>query len=726
MITTTSMQQLIAAVLKSDMEAATEALLKVGVIDFIDIREIPADWTARLERFTEGEDREKARELRLRLDAYFRTVGFTPRPREDAEKPARAESEHGAPGSASSAASEVDLNTAEEEIDKLGGQFRRIRDKQKEVQDEILRLQELRRQMPSAGGRQSSGVTGSGGAGRGSSAPQLAKGTHSYISVHTGILPEGNKNGFEREIGKFPSVYLPGQAVAASDSSAADADSSGKEGGEPVDFLITLKRDEQRVAGLLEKYGWEERQFQEGAQAGQGAAGARLPIEELDAKLENLRYKQKELDESLRHKVEDRADILESIWTGLRMRELTRTMQTYYRRTDRTYLFSGWLPVDKKEQVTQTLMKATEGRCYLEWHSPQSGHDPEVPEQVPVQMQNPPALRPFQSLVENYGIPAYGSIDPTPIVALFYLTMFALMFGDVGHGLVVMLVGLIGDRLSRKKGKKTMLYPLIAYCGGAAIVSGALFGSYFGMALLPPLWFDYHGIVAGHGGGGGSVKTMNDILMITIYFGIAVIATGLLINWVNRLRSRDWIGLIWGNGGLLVGWIYAAGTYTAFYFAGHEYKQLPPGPALIVLLGLPVLLMGAKPVIEHMHHNRTLPPSERPSANVLDMIMKWLVELLEIFSGYLSNTLSFMRVAGLGIAHVSLMMAFFQIAEMAAANGRFTLGSYLILLLGNLLVIGLEGLSAGIQSLRLNYYEFFSKYFAGNGRAYAPISLRSE
>jgi len=72
------------------------------------------------------------------------------------------------------------------------------------------------------------------------------------------------------------------------------------------------------------------------------------------------------------------------------------------------------------------------------------------------------------------------------------------------------------------------------------------------------------------------------------------------------------------------------------------------------------------------------------------------------------------------------MMAFFQIAEMAASNGNFTIWSYLILLIGNALVIGLEGLSAGIQSLRLNYYEFFSKYFAGNGRAYAPISLRSE
>jgi V/A-type H+-transporting ATPase subunit I len=107
--------------------------------------------------------------------------------------------------------------------------------------------------------------------------------------------------------------------------------------------------------------------------------------------------------------------------------------------------------------------------------------------------------------------------------------------------------------------------------------------------------------------------------------------------------------------------------------------------------------------------------------------MEWLVEVLEIFSGYLSNTLSFMRVAGLGIAHVSLMVAFFQIADMAAtANGTYTLWSYLILLLGNALVIGLEGLSAGIQSLRLNYYEFFSKYFSGTGKAYAPISLKSE
>jgi V/A-type H+-transporting ATPase subunit I len=84
-----------------------------------------------------------------------------------------------------------------------------------------------------------------------------------------------------------------------------------------------------------------------------------------------------------------------------------------------------------------------------------------------------------------------------------------------------------------------------------------------------------------------------------------------------------------------------------------------------------------------------------------------------------------MRVAGLGIAHVSLMIAFFSIAEMVGgSSGGYTVGSYLVLIAGNVLVILLEGLSAGIQSLRLNYYEFFSKYFSGSGRAYAPVTLK--
>lgn len=163
--------------------------------------------------------------------------------------------------------------------------------------------------------------------------------------------------------------------------------------------------------------------------------------------------------------------------------------------------------------------------------------------------------------------------------------------------------------------------------------------------------------------------------------------------------------------------MYAAGIYTAFVFVQSSYKTMPSSTILSFGLGLPALLLLLKEPFEQILEGQHI--SFKPSS-LLNIIMEWVVELLEIFSGYLANTLSFMRVAGLGIAHVSLMTAFFQMANMASP-----LGGVLILLLGNALVIALEGLSAGIQSLRLNYYEFFSKYFNGTGRAYEPVSLKS-
>ena len=106
---------------------------------------------------------------------------------------------------------------------------------------------------------------------------------------------------------------------------------------------------------------------------------------------------------------------------------------------------------------------------------------------------------------------------------------------------------------------------------------------------------------------------------------------------------------------------------------------------------------------------------------VISWLMQWSIELLEIFSGYLANTLSFLRVAALGVAHVSLMVVFSSMAEMTPIYFSIP-----ILIIGNIIVICLEGLSAGVQALRLNYYEFFTKFFSGTGKIYTPISLNSD
>ncbi len=244
------------------------------------------------------------------------------------------------------------------------------------------------------------------------------------------------------------------------------------------------------------------------------------------------------------------------------------------------------------------------------------------------------------------------------------------------------------------------------------------------MQWLPPLWFDYHGVISGHATE-GSIQDIYDILKITIYFGISVISLGLALNWINCIRRKKWFLLIFDKAGLLGGWMYGAGVYVAFYFTGHGFKDLPNTDLLFFLLGLPVIFLLVKPPLEFYLHKRHGGSEEFTPFTIMDFFMEWIVEILEIFSGYLANTLSFMRVAGLGIAHVSLMTAFFTIAEMISPNNLFSIGPVLILIAGNLLVIVLEGLSAGIQSLRLNYYEFFSKYFNGTGRAYRPISLKS-
>ncbi len=372
------------------------------------------------------------------------------------------------------------------------------------------------------------------------------------------------------------------------------------------------------------------------------------------------------------------------------------------------------------------MSTATSGEVYFEWLQPGEPSSMEQPA-APVKLNNPRFLAPFEMLVENFAIPAYNSIDPTPFVALSYLLMFGLMFSDAGHGLVLILVGLIGNKTVKSTATIHKLFQLIAYCGFSAVVFGVLFGSYFGFTLLEPLWFDYHGIVAGHSSGNEFVTDIYGILKITIYFGIFIIAAGLLFNWINNIRKKRWLHLVFDPTGILGGWLYGSGVYTAFYFVQSDYKALPDSQFLMSMIALPALLFFLKPIIAMMVPSKTSAHTHKFSFfTLVDFIMEWIVEMLEIFSGFLANTLSFMRVAGLGIAHVSLMIAFYEIALMVSPGGQLGVVAYIVLVLGNILVILLEGLSAGIQSLRLNYYEFFSKFFQETGYRYKPISLSSQ
>jgi len=675
-----TMKHLAAVVLEKDADAVADVLLSLGVLHFVDLKSFATEEEGRIEPVHVESRQSRLNETRRRIEALLQLGGY---------------STDQAPAPDTRRLSSEDIEQIDKQLDRLSAGLQAIRNQQKELQSEILRLQDIERHL-SAYGELSSGIQTSS--------------RHTFLQLRTGSLPLQRVEGLSQALDSLPSVMVP----------------AGESEDRRRVILLTLRRNADEVEQMLSRFDWQD------------SSSPQYP-EDLDVKaladvqgrLRHLQNEQEGKNRELKAAVGAKKATLLQQWQAVRLGELFLRVQSNFAHTSRTVLFTGWVPSSRSRETEREIKRVTEGVCYLEWRKAKDATESAVkPVKIPVELKNPRFLKPFEMLVTNFSIPEYGTIDPTPLVAIAYLLMFGLMFADVGHGAVLVLLGIFGTISYRNRGNLFQLSNLVIWCGATSMVSGALFGSYFGMQWLPPLWFNYHGIVSGHPEA-GVISSIYDILTLTIYIGITVIAVGILLNWVNLIGRRKWFLLIFDRAGIIGSFIYFSGVWVATYYVQHDYRSLPPAGYLFWLLGVPSLLFLVKaPLEEFVVHHPSAETGAHPDGRrlspgkVFSYVMDWMLELLEIYTGYLANTLSFMRVAGLGIAHVTLMIAFFQIARMAGGGG-YNVISIIILVLGNMLVIALEGLSAGIQSLRLNYYEFFSKYFAGSGIRYNPVSLQS-
>ena len=565
---------------------------------------------------------------------------------------------------------EVDLDAFSRKVSELTDHVEETRDRQHEVNQRLNFLSELSRYCSEKSGKD-------------------------YIELRAGRISLGEAEELEERLEAIGGVFLLKE--------------------EPF-ILLTLKRDSKQVSTLLRKYGWTEDE-----EAGKDAMGKAQ--EALKEKLEGAQAELSSLQEEAKAGIQGSKDELTAMWQAVRMEELCEHVESYFSYTSHTALFSGWVPAREADAVDQIIKEATGGSCVIEWTG-----DEEVPrEEVPVSMSSHPFFAPFRHLVDNFGVPEYGSINPTLFVTIAYLAMFALMFADVGQGLMLFLIGLLGTNSYKKNPMKKdgilsrFLCKLLMYLGPASMAGGVLFGSYFGLSLFPALWFPFEAIVQGHEVTTGPVRSIYGILAVTIYFGIIVIYTGLVLNWVNLFRKKRYFELIFDKNGLVGGVLYAIGIWFAYGFVQSGYRDFPTATWFFIVLVICLLLILVKVPVGTLINKARGKETEGAGKIVVDTIMEFIVQALETFSGFLSNTLSFMRVAGLGIAHASLMSAFYQMAEMTPNIVAYVL----IAIAGNALVLVLEGLSAGIQSLRLNYYEFFTRYFNGRGIAFNPVGLES-
>jgi len=303
----------------------------------------------------------------------------------------------------------------------------------------------------------------------------------------------------------------------------------------------------------------------------------------------------------------------------------------------------------------------------------------------PVLLRNNGFFKPFESIVEMYGLPSPSEIDPTPVVSILFMLFYGMMFGDVGHGLILSIFGFLMARRF-----KSDIYRVIGFGGLASILFGFLYGSFFGFEILPALF-------------ARPMERTDLFIEISIILGVILITFGMVLNLVNKLKNSKLRHLFFDHNGFPGLFMYLFSVFLVFDFMKDSAISIPSFliyPAYLI----PILLIFSKEIVFG-------------DGKISDRVIQSFFETFDHLLSYFSNTLSFIRLGAFAMNHAGLFLAFMIMSEMMK-NG---FSKFVILLLGNILIMGLEGLIVFIQALRLEFYEFFSRFYEGNGRKFKPV-----
>jgi len=325
---------------------------------------------------------------------------------------------------------------------------------------------------------------------------------------------------------------------------------------------------------------------------------------------------------------------------------------------------TGWTTATDRASFCEPLTESGL-RCLVDFP------EPPTKAEAPTLLRNPPWARAFETITQLLGSPARDEADPSVLLAIFAPVMFGFMFGDVGQGAVLLIAGLI---LRRRMPVFTLLVP-----GGImAMVFGFIYGDVFTRKdIIEPLWVH-------------PLEAPIQILLVAIVLGVVVLLTGLLLNAVQA----HW------RGAARVWWLRECGLLVAY---GALLTAVLWPPALwVALLGVAWFVAG-EAILD--------------SAAPISAVLRGAATFLESGLQLIVNTVSFARVGAFALAHAGLSVATAQVA--AAAGG---VGFWIVLFIGNVLIILLEGLIVSIQTTRLLLFEFFVRFLKGEGRMFTPLT----
>ncbi len=393
--------------------------------------------------------------------------------------------------------------------------------------------------------------------------------------------------------------------------------------------------------------------------------------------------------------------------------------------TQLVYRITGWIQATETDSFMKDLDDLTEGRIAIR------GYDPkEVPsvadgnEKVPVKLKHGKFVTAFERMIFSYGSPVYGTIDPTPFVAFFFTLLFGIMFGDLGQGLVFVIVGILLTNHWIPFFKSWHKFgPIFIAIGCSSSVMGILTGEFFcNEHLLEPVGKFLTGLFVGKENAfapilhmmpsADTVGNMFMFFLFTIGVGFIINSVGLIINIINNFILKQYGKAIFGKTGIcgtVFFWYVISMVIRIFAFGSSIaiYDWIVIGISLLgVFFAEPLerLVEGHKPILEN---------------GLFAALIQGVVELLEVISSYLSNSVSFLRVGAFALAHAVLSYIIYTMSNLIPVF----IGQLAVLIIGNAIVIVLEGMIVAIQVIRLQYYEFFSKFFTETGKEFIPFKF---
>ena len=325
----------------------------------------------------------------------------------------------------------------------------------------------------------------------------------------------------------------------------------------------------------------------------------------------------------------------------------------------------------------------------------------------PTKLKNPRFFKPFELFIQMYGLPAHDEMDPTMFVALTYTFIFGAMFGDVGQGFCLFA---IGGLIYLKK--KMNLAGIVSIAGIFSMIFGALFGSIFGFEdIIPAIWLRPVEAMTNL----PFIGQLNTVFIIAIAFGMALNILVMIFQIANAAKSHDTENLWFSTNGVAGLVFYGFLVLTiVLYMTG---RKVPGNILMVIFLGIPILLFVFKePLTNLVEHNH-----KKMEESKAMFLVQGFFELFETLLSYFSNTLSYVRIGAFAVSHAAIMEVVLMLS--GAENGTPNLFG---IILGNVVVCALEGLIVGIQVLRLEYYEMFSRFYKGSGREFKPFNKQKK